>query len=58
MNRRAFVGLGALSLLGYGLTPDRAAETRRRLDARDAALTAAAGVESLTGQEQTPPQRT
>ncbi|MBL8553576.1 MAG: MFS transporter [Phenylobacterium sp.] len=54
----AFVGLGALSLLGYGLTPDRAAETRRRLDARDAALTAAAGVESLTGQEQTPPQRT
>jgi glycoside/pentoside/hexuronide:cation symporter, GPH family len=53
----AFVSLGALSLLGYGLTPDRAAETRRQLDAREAALMAAAGVESLTGEEHAPPQR-
>lgn len=53
----AFVSLGALSLLGYGLTPERAAETRRQLDARDAALLAGAGVDSLTGEEHAPPQR-
>ena len=53
----AFVALGALSLLGYGLTPDRVAETRRRLDAREAALLAGAGVDSLTGEEHAPPQR-
>lgn len=54
----AFVSIGALSLLGYGLTAERAAEVRRQLDAREAALLAAAGVDSLTGQEQVPPQRT
>ena len=53
----AFVALGAFSLLGYGLTPARAAETRRQLDARDAALMASAGADSLTGEEHTPPQR-
>lgn len=53
----AFVSVGALSLLGYGLTPERAAETRRQLDARDAALLAGAGVDSLTGEEHAPPQR-
>lgn len=37
----AFVSLGALTLLGYGLTPERAAEVRRQLEARDA-LTAPA----------------
>lgn len=52
-----FVSVGAFSLLGYGLTPARAAETRRQLDAREAALMAAAGVDSLTGEEHTPPQR-
>ncbi|TAL33374.1 MAG: MFS transporter [Phenylobacterium sp.] len=54
----AFVSIGALSLLGYGLTAERAAEVRRQLDAREAALLAAAGVDSLTGQEQVPPRRT
>ena len=54
----AFVSIGALSLLGYGLTAERAAEVRRQLDAREAALLAAAGVDSLTGQEHVPPQRT
>ncbi len=54
----AFVSSGALSLLGYGLTAERAAEVRRQLDAREAALLAAAGVDSLTGQEQVPPRRT
>lgn len=52
-----FVSLGAFCLLGYGLTPARAAETRRQLEARDAALLAAAGVDSLTGEEHAPPQR-
>lgn len=48
-----FVSLGALSLLGYGLTPERAAETRRQLEAREAqALQDPAGaLEGLTGQE-------
>lgn len=53
----AFVALGAMVLLGYGLTPARAAETRRQLEARDAALNAAAGLESLTGEENPPPRR-
>jgi Na+/melibiose symporter-like transporter len=52
-----FVSLGAFSLLGYGLTPARAAETRRQLEAREAALLAGAGVESLTGEEHVPPLR-
>ncbi|MBL8773960.1 MAG: MFS transporter [Phenylobacterium sp.] len=52
-----FVSLGALVLLGYGLTPARAAETRRQLDAREAAMLAGAGVESLTGEEAPPPRR-
>lgn len=53
----AFVALGAFSLVGYRLTPEHAAETRRQLEARDAAMMAGAGVDSLTGEEQTPPQR-
>ncbi|WP_337185586.1 MFS transporter [Phenylobacterium sp.] len=52
-----FVSLGAFSLLGYGLTPARAAETRRQLEAREAALLAGAGVESLTGEEHPPPRQ-
>lgn len=52
-----FVAAGALSLLGYGLTPDRAAETRRQLEARDSALLAGSAVDSLTGEEHVPPQR-
>jgi Na+/melibiose symporter-like transporter len=50
-----FVSLGAFSLLGYGLTPARAAETRRQLDARDAALMSAGALEGLTGEEMTAP---
>jgi GPH family glycoside/pentoside/hexuronide:cation symporter len=52
-----FVSLGALTLLGYGLTPARAAETRRKLELREAALLAGSGVDSLTGEEHAPPQR-
>jgi Na+/melibiose symporter-like transporter len=32
-----FLALGAFCFIGYGLTPEKAAETRRRLEARDAA---------------------
>ena len=35
-----FLGLGAASFLGYRLTADKAAETRRLLDERDRTLTA------------------
>jgi len=38
-----FLGLGAFCMIGYTLTAERAAETRRKLDERDAALTGAAG---------------
>ena len=37
-----FLGLGAASMIGYSLTAEKAAETRRQLDARDAELRAAA----------------
>lgn len=47
----AFVSLGALTLLGYNLTPERAAEVRRQLDARDAVTAPAGALEGLTGQE-------
>jgi glycoside/pentoside/hexuronide:cation symporter, GPH family len=50
-----FVSLGAFSLLGYGLTPARAAETRRQLDAREAALMSAGALEGLTGEEMPAP---
>lgn len=52
-----FVSLGALVLIGYQLTAERAADTRAQLDARDAALLAGAGVDSLTGDEHTPPRK-
>jgi len=52
-----FVSLGALSLLGYGLTPERAAETRRQLDERDALIDPAGSLEGLTGQEIPAPSR-
>ncbi len=53
-----FVSLGAACLIGYRLTADKAAEVRRQLDARDAAvLDSASGLESLTGEEHAPPTR-
>jgi Na+/melibiose symporter-like transporter len=48
-----FLALGAACFIGYGLTAERAAETRRRLDERDAQLAAgsapAAGLEGGAG---------
>ena len=52
-----FVSLGALSLVGYGLTADRAAEVRRLLDERDAFNDPAAALEGLTGEDIPAPQR-
>lgn len=53
-----FVSLGAACLVGYRLTAEKAAEVRRQLELRDAAvLDSAAGLESLTGQENAPPHR-
>jgi GPH family glycoside/pentoside/hexuronide:cation symporter len=37
----AFLALGAISMIGYRLTAERATETRRQLEERDAALLAA-----------------
>jgi Na+/melibiose symporter-like transporter len=52
-----FVALGSLCLLGYGLTPARAAEVRRQLEARDALYDPAGALEGLTGQDQPAPVR-
>lgn len=53
-----FVTIGAVCLVGYRLTADKAAEIRRQLDLRDAAiLDSASGLESLTGEEHAPPTR-
>ena len=38
-----FLALGAFCMVGYKLTAEKAAETRRRLDERDAELAAAGG---------------
>jgi Na+/melibiose symporter-like transporter len=47
-----FVMLGAVALVGYRLTAERAAEVRRQLEARDASLYDPAGaLEGLTGEE-------
>jgi GPH family glycoside/pentoside/hexuronide:cation symporter len=50
-----FVSLGALTLLGYGLTPERAAEVRRQLEAREALAGSAGALEGLTGEEMPAP---
>lgn len=53
-----FVMVGAACLVGYRLTADRAADVRRQLDARDAALLDPAGaLEGLTGEEPVAPAR-
>lgn len=53
-----FVSLGAACLIGYRLTADRAAEVRRQLDLRDAAVNdPAASLEGLTGEEPVAPAR-
>lgn len=46
-----FVTLGAAFLIGYRLDAQRASETRRQLDARDALLTTDASLEGLTGED-------
>ncbi len=51
------VMLGAGSLVGYRLGPDRAADVRRQLDERDALNDPAAALEGLTGEELPSPQR-
>ena len=45
-----FVMLGAVCMLGYGLTADRHAEIRRQLDERDALFDEPAVLDSLTGE--------
>ena len=50
-----FVSLGAFTLLGYGLTPERAAEVRRQLDAREALAGSGGALEGLTGDEMPAP---
>jgi len=53
-----FVMLGAACLIGYRLTAERAADVRRQLDARDAALLdPASALEGLTGEEPIAPSR-
>lgn len=53
-----FVMLGAACLIGYRLTAERAADVRRQLDARDAALLdPASALEGLTGEEPIVPSR-
>lgn len=54
-----FVMLGSASLIGYRLTPERAADVRRQLEARDAQFNdPAAALEGLTGEEMTAPGAT
>jgi Na+/melibiose symporter-like transporter len=52
-----FVMLAGACFIGYKLTPERHAEIRRQLDARDAETDPAAALESLTGEALAPAGR-